>query len=735
MIPRPSPPRARAAVLVVAAGTTAAAALSGVPVAHARLLLLLAQLAAVLVLVLAGRREGGIWRWWAAALAVIALGPAVLAGLGLTGGVLPGSSIVVATPLVYAALVRWNRFRTYVSDPGDWLNGVSAVAGLTAATLVAQRWLGFLPADWPSWQQQLWALVVSSLVILLGTATTVAGIGGLSRDPRMWLVLLTLTGLIALTLNLREDPSGRLHAQTGWTVAALLVALASVLPARTVPVPATSQAPAVGAVVVLVLAVAALGLDDHREGWTASCYAGAALLGVGVRMVHLVLELKHLADSRRQALTDELTGIGNRRALLRELDRLVADGRPGALLLLDVDRFKEVNDRDGHHAGDDLLRRVVAAARRAVPADAVLTRIGGDEFAVLLPGRDEGQAAGIGRAVHAAVAEDAQIGVSVGVRSGPAGALDPDRLLRQADTAMYSAKTAGGGVSVYDSEVDARHRERAGLADEVRRLLRAGHGRMAREVVLHYQPQVDLVSGRVVGVEALVRWQHPVRGLLPPLVFLPLVEELGLMQLLTDHVLRRAAVEAASWRHDGVPLRISVNVSASCLTHPDLLPLVDEALAHSGLAPGRLVLEVTETTLMADPDLALAVTHALTRRGVQLSIDDYGTGYSSLAYLTDLPATELKLDRAFTVRVLGEPRTADIVEATVALAHRLGLRVVAEGVEDEATRAVLRGFDVDESQGYLHARPLAPGDFTRWLAALPCPARTAEVVGAETGEH
>ncbi|MEZ0493474.1 putative bifunctional diguanylate cyclase/phosphodiesterase [Kineococcus sp. TBRC 1896] len=738
MTPRPSLARARAALLALAAGLTVGAVLLGAPPARTHLVLFAAQLAGVLVLVLAGRREAAVWRWWAGALAVIALGPAALATVDLAAGALPGFSVVVATPLVYAALVRWNRFRTYVSDPGDWLNGLSAVVALAAAVLVAQRWFGFLPAAWPSWQEQLWALVVSSLVILLGTAATVAGVGGLSRDVRMWLVLLVLAGLITLNLSLRGGPSDGPHTQLGWTVATLGIALASVLPRRAVPVPATSQAPAVGALLVLLLAAAALGLDGHRDGWTASCYAAAAVVGISLRMVHLVRELKHLADSRQQALTDELTGTGNRRALLRELDLLVADGRAGALLLLDVDRFKEVNDRDGHHAGDDLLRRVVAAARHALPPDAVLTRIGGDEFAVLLPGRDECQAARIGQAVHAAVVERAEIGVSVGVRSGPAGALDADRLLRQADTAMYSAKTAGGGVSVYDSEVDARLRERAGLADEVRRLVRSGHERMGREVVLHYQPQVDLTSGRVVGVEALVRWQHPTRGLLPPLVFLPLVEELGLMQLLTGHVLRRAAAEAATWSHDGVPLRISVNVSASCLGHPDLLPLVDEVLTGSGLAPGRLVLEVTETTLMADPDLALAVTHALTHRGVQLSIDDYGTGYSSLAYLTDLPATELKLDRAFTVRVLGEPRTAEIVEATVALAHRLGLRVVAEGVEDEETRAVLHGLDVDESQGYLHARPLPPADLVRWLTTVPCPGRPgrpALVVGSESRDR
>ncbi len=234
---------------------------------------------------------------------------------------------------------------------------------------------------------------------------------------------------------------------------------------------------------------------------------------------------------------------------------------------------------------------------------------------------------------------------------------------------------------------------------------------MSREVVLHYQPQVDLTSGRVVGVEALVRWQHPTRGLLPPLVFLPLVEELGLMQLLTGHVLRRAATEAAGWSHDGVPLRISVNVSASCLAHPDLLPLVDEVLAHSGLTPGRLVLEVTETTLMADPDLALDVTHALTRRGCPAEHRRLRDGVL-LARVPHRPAC----DGAQAGPRVHDPRahrTADRGDRggdRGARAHRLGLRVVAEGVEDEATPRRAAPPRRRRVQGYLHARPLPPAD-------------------------
>ncbi|WP_432510125.1 putative bifunctional diguanylate cyclase/phosphodiesterase [Kineococcus sp. SYSU DK001] len=728
----PRRPRARGTTVALGVLAVVAALLPGASAPAADALLCAGQLTALAVLLL-GRRhrlehENPAWRWWTAAVAVLSAGSLTNLLTDLRPGPVAGVSVLVAAPAAYGAIVRWNRYRTYVTDTGDWLNGVSAALTLAAAGLLAQQRWGFLPAAWPAPQVHLWLLIVAALVTLLGTALTVAAVGGLARDVRLWIVAGGLAGLLALSTTIRDSTADALHAQAGWALACLLIAFASTLPGRAAPAPTTTQVPAAGALVVLAAAVAVLTVDGHRDGWAVTLYAGAAVLGASARIVRLARELAHLNESRRLALTDELTGVGNRRALLRALDHLADDGRPAAMLLLDVDRFKEVNDRHGHHAGDELLRRVVAVSRRVLPDDAVVTRIGGDEFAVLLPCRDEDQAVRIGRALHAAVVDDVQIGLSVGVRSAPGGALDPDRLLRQADTAMYSAKTAGGGVSVYDRDVDARLRDRAGLAADVRRLL-ADDERTAREVVLHYQPQVDVASGRVVGVEALVRWQHPDRGLLPPLTFLDLVEEQGLMDRLTTHVLDRATARAAAWSHRGVPLRISVNVSASSLAHPDLLRVVDGVLARHGVAPGRLVLEVTETTLMADPDVALAVAHGLTRRGVQLSIDDYGTGYSSLAYLTDLPATELKLDRAFTARVLSEPRTADVVEATVALAHRLGLRVVAEGVEDGATRAVLGGLDVDESQGYLHARPLPPEEFTRWLAAQP-----AQVVGAESPE-
>lgn len=290
---------------------------------------------------------------------------------------------------------------------------------------------------------------------------------------------------------------------------------------------------------------------------------------------------------------------------------------------------------------------------------------------------------------------------------------------------------ARGAWGVYDEAADAERRERRETLEGLRAVLSGAPG--AGELEVHYQPQVA-ASGVVVGAEALVRWRHPERGVLAPAAFLDLAEEHGLMGALTARVLRRAAADAAAWARRGHRLRVSVNVSTSVLVDPGLMPLVEEVLARTPLAASDLVLEITETMLMRDPERALPTARRLAGRGVGLSIDDYGTGYASMGYLDDLPATELKLDRAFTARLGRRERTAAIVRTTVDLAHRLGLRLVAEGVEDAATLRALHDLGVDETQGYLHCRPLGAAAFGRWLderaARAPgSPARRAGAAG------
>ncbi|MFB9377154.1 putative bifunctional diguanylate cyclase/phosphodiesterase [Kineococcus gynurae] len=628
-----------------------------------------------LVALLRGRRGRG--KEWATVAAGFLLATAVLVLLDLPGGAAP-------SPVV-----------DHVRIPGVAL--LLAALGLRMLLLHAGRRLRS-PGAWVA--TLAWWL--PSVLVLLAPGT-----GTVSAVP------LALVA-IASTLVVRATGADRRRDEA--VLFPVLSGRATVLTCF-----------AIVTVAVVLLTAQAFGVLPDPPASAALC---AAVLLVLVRSRDLVGSLQHLAATTELALTDELTGVGNRRSLLRRLATPTAAG--SALLCVDLDRFKDVNDRYGHEVGDLALRCVSGALAENLPAGSLLARIGGDEFAVLLPATWSDPQALAHRLfvdVRAALQDDprlTELGLSIGVALPVEGALEPGDLLRRADAAMYAAKTAGGGVSLYDEVIDADARVKARLLADLTDLFNAPE-RLESELVVHYQPQLEAGTGRVVGVEALVRWQHPDLGLIPPLDFLPVVEEHGLMADLTFYVLRRASIEARSWGEAGRRLRISVNLSASTLAHPHLLTFVEAALAMSRLEVGRLVLEVTETTLMSDPDRALELTRVLTERGVQLSIDDYGTGYSSLSYLTDLPASELKLDQAFTRRVRDEPRTAAIVAATVALAHRLGLRVVAEGVEDPATLALLGRLGADESQGYLHSRPLPAAELAAWLARREDDARREEV--------
>ncbi|WP_282943765.1 putative bifunctional diguanylate cyclase/phosphodiesterase [Cellulomonas endometrii] len=678
------------------------------------------------------QREGDhtMWRWSGAAAWLLAAALAAEAGagaLGLFPGVAFTAGGIAAAAALYHALVHWNRFRSAISDPGDWLNGISAVVALLALgnLLVRQA-----PGGAPWWGLQLGMLRVSVLLVVLGTASTVLVIAGLRGDSRVKVLVAGVAGAAAVELVglAHTGPTGAPApvAVATWTALVLLVAALRVGPARALPPrEASSQDTTVGAVVVMVagigvLVVGALAPGDHR---VASVLAAVAATGGGVRVVRLVRDLAQLALVRQEARTDPLTGVGNRRALVEAVEAVTAGGE-GALLVIDLDRFKDVNDRFGHTVGDGVIRTVAARIEGRIGARGFLARLGGDEFAAVLHDPDPVAAVQLAEALCATVTEPVtvehrrvQLEASIGVASTALGARRPGELLRRADAAMYSAKQAGGGVRLYDEAADSRAQEERELLDALRGALDPeGDGRHGA-LTVHFQPQVDARSGRVVGAEALVRWAHPDRGLLPPAAFLDLAEGHGLMPRLTWHVLDQATRAASGWALAGHDLRVAVNLSTSSLVLPGLLEVVDGALARSGLPPDRLVMEITETSLMHDPDLAVDVTRRLAARGIGISIDDYGTGYSSLAYLNDLPAEELKLDRSFTARATTDPRTRAIVSGTVELAHHLGLRLIAEGVEDEATRALLDDLGCDRTQGYLHGRPVPAEEFGRWLAA------------------
>jgi diguanylate cyclase (GGDEF)-like protein len=520
-------------------------------------------------------------------------------------------------------------------------------------------------------------------------------------------------------------PGGWAFTQPVWLVSGILIACAHRIAPRTdFRYTVANQATIVGALVVQALGVVVLSVDNRLapgQARLATCFALAGVLGASVRILQLVRDLAQLAQTRHEALTDELTGIPNRRALLMAIDAAFLSSQSASLLIVDLDRFKEVNDRYGHAAGDRLLRHTAEAFAAQIPAGAFLSRLGGDEFAVLLTDAQSDRAQQLGRDLARAATAPLsdvrgrllQVGASIGIATVALPGVDGGELLRRADTAMYQAKTCGSGVRVYDSALDAAAQERLELIEDLRIALRdpacADH-----QLVVYFQPQLSVASGQVVGAEALVRWRHPRLGLLTPDLFIDLVEQNALMPLLTARVLREASAQTGHWRASGHGLRVSVNLSAGCLATCSLLPLIDEVLA-AGTPAHDLVLEVTESSLMKDPVQALEAMNRIAARGVGISIDDYGTGYCSLSYLNDLPAGELKIDRSFTARMTRDPRTAAIVAGTVELAHRLGMRLIAEGVEDAETLAMVTALGCDESQGYLHSRPMPAEVFLRWL--------------------
>jgi diguanylate cyclase (GGDEF)-like protein/PAS domain S-box-containing protein len=431
---------------------------------------------------------------------------------------------------------------------------------------------------------------------------------------------------------------------------------------------------------------------------------------------------KHQVSSlRHQAMHDSLTGLPNRTLLFDALERTIelarAEKSSLALMLMDLDRFKEVNDTFGHHFGDALLRQVAFRLHNQLRGEDVVARLGGDEFAVVLSRTADAQSAAFtARRILNALEQPfviesqvLEVGASIGIALYPEHGTDARTLLRNADVAMYAAKQDQSGFSFHRQDSQSRSPDQLSLVVELR-------GAVEREeLMLHYQPKLHLRTGLMTRAEVLVRWNHPKRGHLGPGLFIPLAERTGLIRSVTDWLLDRALSQCRIWQDAGAPIHVAVNISAKSLLDPSLPQKVQTALGRWNVDPRFLKIEITESSIMADPAHALAILSLLQSMGVRLSVDDFGTGYSSLTHLRQLPIDEIKIDKSFVTTMTTNEADAAIVRTVIDLAHNLGKQVCAEGVEDEATWRMLGELGCDLAQGFWIARPMPADELMQWL--------------------
>jgi diguanylate cyclase len=652
-------------------------------------------------------------------------GDVVLTIQSLGGATPPSPSLadafyVAFYPLTYAALMLLLRSQVRRFSLASWLDG--AVAGFGAAALCAT--FAFTSVLHHDGGNALGVAVNLAYpvgdVLLLGLVVGGAAmVYGRRRLP--WLLLAAGYALITVgdIFNALNSTSfvGTVFNAIAWPLSILLVSIAvwirTAAPRPTVAEePPGFALPALAAAAALTILV--VGSLSH-VGRVSLGLAVATLIVAGGRSALSLLGLRSLTEQRRrESVTDQLTGLGNRRALFELLDGFVAEAedpdgpaRSLAFMFVDLDRFKEVNDSFGHATGDELLRQLGARLQGSLRESDLVVRLGGDEFALALLDSDADYAATVAARLNSRIEEpfalDAvrvEIGASIGIAVFPDDALNPADLVRCADLAMYRAKVDGKRFAIYQEDLDGAA-NRIQLVEELRAAIEG------RQLELHYQPQVDLSTGEITAVEALVRWIHPRLGFIPPLEFIALAEDAGLMRGLTALVLDEALFQCATWRSGGKNLTVAVNISASDLLNPEFPDLVARLLAGYGLGPEVLVLEMTETTAIADFERCQHAIQRLHDLGLIVSVDDFGAGFTSLAYLGSLAVGELKLDRSFITRLseTSESRDLALVRATVELAHALGLRVVAEGVEDDQCLGLLSGLQCDLVQGYVISKP------------------------------
>jgi diguanylate cyclase (GGDEF)-like protein len=484
-----------------------------------------------------------------------------------------------------------------------------------------------------------------------------------------------------------------------------------------VPVTVGDTATAVLLVTSSLSDIPTFGPDQVRLFQALANHAGLSLAKAG-----LVDRLRtEVSEKEHQALHDPLTGLPNRRYFHELLEQRLAAPASGttAVMLMDLDRFKEVNDALGHDTGDALLREVAERLRHHLGSRGVIARLGGDEFAILLSGvASTAEALRLGDDLAEAVEQPISVGhlslttrASIGIACGPEHGNAAQILMQRADVAMYAAKQTRSGARVYEAHDDKNSARRLALVADLARAIQH------RDLTVEFQPKLDPVTDRITGAEALARWHHREQGFIPPDVFIPLAEHSGLIRPLTLHVLEVALRRCAAWRRTGHDLHIAVNLSPNALLDSTLPDVVKRLLGQTGVPAAALMLEITESTIMADPAGSMATLDRLHAIGVKLAIDDFGTGYSSLGRLRELPIHEVKIDKSFVQRIAVDHRDRAVVRSAIQLGHALDLEVVAEGVEDGATLAHLQREGCNLVQGFYISKPLPADQFETWLAA------------------
>ncbi|MGA9676665.1 MAG: bifunctional diguanylate cyclase/phosphodiesterase [Mycobacterium sp.] len=739
----------RIALVVLAIGVIAFTASSVLKVSAGRVFFdeflypALNLLAAGLIVVRAYRvtAERLAWTLIAAGMTCSAMGDVIYA-LWVSDGQSPSAAdpaYLAYYPLVYAGLLLLLRARLKRASLLVQLD--SLVCALTMAAVAAALAAG--PIHTAATRAPATVLVGILYpwgdLVLLALAAGMLPIRGWRNEFR-WILLVAGFVLFAAadTAYLFETSANSYRVGTlldaCWPASSLLVAMASWAPSSSVvPLPKQGLGPYVKSVAcaVVALAVAILGHDSRL----ATTFAALSLIAIAARFSVTFRDVSMLAESHKHAMTDELTGLPNRRSLATALTAASASESLGpsltrtrsrrALLLLSLYEFQEINVSVGRHFGDELLRHIADRLSNSVRREDLLARTGDNEFAILTAeGTDliaaRAQAGRLLEALSEPFALDpitVQVDARIAIALCPGHCDHPQELLNRAETAIPHAKSAKSKIVVYDSAFELCHENDPNLTEELRNALLDGD-----ELTCHYQPKINASDESVHSVEALLRWHHPSRGLLLPEEILPAAERAGLMRKLANRTINLALEQIQSWREQGIAETVAVNLSATNLLDLDLVGTIERLLRTHGLPADALIIEITESALV-DSVRSRNTVAALQQLGVHISLDDYGTGWSSLARLQDVSVDELKLDRIFVARLAQDPRSVAIVRSTVALAQSLGADLVAEGVEDEVTLSALRRYGCTITQGFVHSPPLPPNDLQHWITSRQAAAK------------